>query len=314
MRRYVVDRLLGMVVVMLVVATMAFLIVRVIPGDPAGIMLGPDATPADVVALRTRLGLDRPIPVQYVIFLRDLAVGDLGQSIFLGRSVLQALADRTEPTLALTLLATAIALAIGIPAGIVAAVRRGGALDQTTRGLAMLGASIPSFWLALLFMQTFAVSFGWFPVAGYGEPGAPFLERMRHLIMPAVVLGLISSALITRFTRASMLDVLGEDYVRTARSKGLAERVVVMKHALRNAMIPILTVVGLTVAVLLGGAVVTETVFGLPGVGNLVVQAVLRRDYPVIQGALIVIAGLYVLVNLAIDLLYTLIDPRVRYR
>lgn len=314
MRRYVVDRLLGMVLVMLVVATMAFLIVRVIPGDPAGIMLGPDATPADVVALRTRLGLDRPIPVQYVIFLRDLAVGDLGQSIFLGRSVLQALADRTEPTLALTLLATAIALAIGIPAGIVAAVRRGGALDQTTRGLAMLGASIPSFWLALLFMQTFAVNFGWFPVAGYGEPGAPFLERMRHLIMPAVVLGLISSALITRFTRASMLDVLGEDYVRTARSKGLAERVVVMKHALRNAMIPILTVVGLTVAVLLGGAVVTETVFGLPGVGNLVVQAVLRRDYPVIQGALIVIAGLYVLVNLAIDLLYTLIDPRVRYR
>ncbi|MFN8926425.1 MAG: ABC transporter permease [Rhodospirillales bacterium] len=314
MRRYVVDRLLGMVLVMLVVATMAFLIVRVIPGDPAGIMLGPDATPADVAGLRTRLGLDRPIPVQYLIFLRDLVGGDLGQSIFLGRSVLQALADRTEPTLALTLMATLIALAIGIPAGIVAAVRRGGALDQTTRGLAMLGASIPSFWLALLFMQTFAVALGWFPVAGYGEPGAPFLERMRHLIMPAVVLGLISSALITRFTRASMLDVLGEDYVRTARSKGLAERVVVMKHALRNAMIPILTVVGLTVAVLLGGAVVTETVFGLPGVGNLVVQAVLRRDYPVIQGALIVIAGIYVLVNLVIDLLYTLIDPRVRYR
>jgi peptide/nickel transport system permease protein len=313
MSRHIIDRLVGMLGVMLVVASMAFVIVRIIPGDPAGIMLGPDATPADVAALRTRLGLDEPIAVQYVLFLADLARGDLGQSIFLGRSVAQALAERTEPTAALTIMATLIALIIGLPAGIIAAVKRGGALDQTTRGLAMLGASIPSFWLGLLFMQTFAVNLGWLPVAGYGEPNAPFLERMRHLIMPSVVLGLISSALITRFTRASMLDVLGEDYVRTARAKGLSEWVIVLKHALRNALIPILTVVGLTIAVLLGGAIVTETVFGLPGVGNLVVQAVLRRDYPVIQGALIAIAGIYVIINLVIDLLYAAIDPRVRY-
>ncbi len=313
MRQYVFRRLGGMAIVMFVVATIVFVIVRVIPGDPAAIMLGPDATGADIAALRERLGLNQPLPVQYAIFLARTASGDLGQSIFLNRPVLQALAERAEPTLCLTLIAIAIALAIGLPAGIISAVQRGRVADQVALAMAMLLASMPAFWLGLIFIQRFAVDLGWFPVAGYGEPEAGFLERMRHLLLPALVLGLNSSALITRFTRASMLDVLGEDYIRTGRSKGLGEPVVVMKHALRNALIPILTVVGLTMALLLGGAVVTETVFSLPGVGNLVVSAVLRRDYPVIQGALIVIAALYVLVNLAIDLLYLLIDPRVRY-
>jgi len=313
MRQYVFRRLGGMAIVMFVVATIVFVIVRVIPGDPAAIMLGPDATGADIAALRERLGLNQPLPVQYAIFLARTASGDLGQSIFLNRPVLQALAERAEPTLCLTLIAITIALAIGLPAGIISAVQRGRVADQVALAMAMLLASMPAFWLGLIFIQRFAVDLGWFPVAGYGEPEAGFLERMRHLLLPALVLGLNSSALITRFTRASMLDVLGEDYIRTGRSKGLGEPVVVMKHALRNALIPILTVVGLTMALLLGGAVVTETVFSLPGVGNLVVSAVLRRDYPVIQGALIVIAALYVLVNLAIDLLYLLIDPRVRY-
>ena len=313
MRQYVFRRLGGMAIVMFVVATIVFVIVRVIPGDPAAIMLGPDATGADIAALRERLGLNQPLPVQYAIFLARTASGDLGQSIFLNRPVLQALAERAEPTLCLTLIAITIALAIGLPAGIISAVQRGRIADQMALAMAMLLASMPAFWLGLIFIQRFAVDLGWFPVAGYGEPEAGFLERMRHLLLPALVLGLNSSALITRFTRASMLDVLGEDYIRTGRSKGLGEPVVVMKHALRNALIPILTVVGLTMALLLGGAVVTETVFSLPGVGNLVVSAVLRRDYPVIQGALIVIAALYVLVNLAIDLLYLLIDPRVRY-
>ena len=313
MRQYVFRRLGGMAIVMFVVATIVFVIVRVIPGDPAAIMLGPDATGADIAALRERLGLNQPLPVQYAIFLARTASGDLGQSIFLNRPVLQALAERAEPTLCLTLIAITIALAIGLPAGIISAVQRGRVADQVALAMAMLLASMPAFWLGLIFIQRFAVDLGWFPVAGYGEPDAGFLERMRHLLLPALVLGLNSSALITRFTRASMLDVLGEDYIRTGRSKGLGEPVVVMKHALRNALIPILTVVGLTMALLLGGAVVTETVFSLPGVGNLVVSAVLRRDYPVIQGALIVIAALYVLVNLAIDLLYLLIDPRVRY-
>jgi peptide/nickel transport system permease protein len=227
--------------------------------------------------------------------------------------VLRALADRAEPTICLTLMAITLALLIGLPAGIASAVYRGRIADQAALALAMLMASMPAFWLGLLLIQRFSVDLGWFPVAGYGDPGAGFLERMRHLVLPAIVLGLGSSALITRFTRASMLDVLGEDYVRTGRSKGLSEPVIVLKHALRNALIPIVTVIGLAVALLLGGAVVTETVFALPGVGNLVVSAVLRRDYPVIQGALIVIAAVYVLVNLAIDLLYIVIDPRVRY-
>ena len=177
----------------------------------------------------------------------------------------------------------------------------------------MLAASIPSFWLGLILMQIFAVHYKIFPVSGYGGPGASFLTRMHHLSLPAIALGLVSSALILRFTRTSMLDVLGDDYIRTARAKGLVERVVILKHALKNALIPILTVIGLTAAVLISGAVVTETVFGLPGVGNLIVSAVLRRDYPVIQGALLVIAGLYVLINFAIDMLYLLVDPRVRY-
>ena len=176
----------------------------------------------------------------------------------------------------------------------------------------MLAANVPSFWLGLILIQLFAVRLGWFPVAGYGDPGAPLAERLGHLVLPACVLGIVNSALITRFTRASMLDVLNEDYVRTARSKGVSEARVVLRHAFGNALIPIVTVVGLTAALLVGGAIVTETVFGLPGIGNLVVSAVLRRDYPVIQGALIVVAGIYVLINLAIDVIYTLVDPRVR--
>ena len=178
---------------------------------------------------------------------------------------------------------------------------------------AMLGASIPSFWFGLILMQIFAVGLGWFPVAGYGDPGVPLSERLHHLVLPSIVLGVVNSALILRFTRASMLDVLGDDHIRTARAKGLSEASVILRHALRNALIPVITVLGLTFALLIGGAIVTETVFGLPGVGNLVVSAVLRRDYPVIQGALLVIAGLYVLINLAIDLLYLVVDPRVKY-
>jgi peptide/nickel transport system permease protein len=191
-------------------------------------------------------------------------------------------------------------------------VYRGRAIDQILTGFAMLGASVPSFWFGLVLMQIFAVSLGWFPVSGYGEPGASLAARVHCLVLPATVLGVLNSTLILRFTRASMLDVLGEDYVRTARAKGLGESKVVLKHALRNALVPIVTIIGLTVALMIGGAVVTETVFGLPGVGNLVVSAVIRRDYPVIQGALLVVAVIYVVINVAIDLLYTLVDPRVK--
>ncbi|WP_198174400.1 ABC transporter permease [Mesorhizobium xinjiangense] len=313
MVRFVLQRFLGMLSVMFVVVTIVFVIVRVAPGDPAAVMLGPDATPADIEALRTRLGIDRPLVMQYVFFLGQLLRGDLGQSIFLDMPVASALLDRAEPTFFLTLFSILIAAGIALPVGIMAAYRRGTFFDQSVTTLTMLAASIPSFWLGLILIQVFAVRLGWFPVAGYGGPDASLMTRLSHLVLPAVALGVVSSALITRFTRASMLDVLNDDYVRTARSKGMSEFRVVLRHAFKNALIPVLTVIGLTAALLISGAVVTETVFSLPGVGNLVVSAVLRRDYPVIQGALLVIAAIYVLINFGIDMLYLMIDPRVRY-
>jgi len=302
-----------MIVVMFLVVTIVFVIVRVTPGDPAAVMLGPDATSQDIADLRTQLGLDRSLGVQYLYYMGQLLKGDLGQSIFLNMPVTSALLDRAEPTFFLTVFSLLIASVIALPIGIYAAYRRGSIFDQAATALAMLAASIPSFWLGLIMMQVFAVRFDLFPVSGYGGPGSSFADRMYHLVLPAFALGIVSSALVLRFTRASMLDVLGDDYIRTARAKGLIERRVILKHALKNALIPILTVIGLTAAVLVSGAVVTETVFGLPGIGNLVVSAVLRRDYPVIQGALLVIAALYVLINFAIDMLYLLVDPRVRY-
>jgi peptide/nickel transport system permease protein len=313
MTRYLLSRLGGMLVVMAIVAVLVFILTRAASGDPIAVLLGDQATAEDIARVQKVYGLDRPLLVQFGFWLKELAHGNLGESIFLQRPVTQALWERAEPTALLSLMSICIATFIGVPCGIVSAVFRGKWIDQVFTGFAMLGASIPSFWLGLVLMQIFAVSLGWFPVSGYGEPGASLAARIWCLVLPATVLGLLNSALIIRFTRASMLDVLGEDYVRTARAKGLAENVVVLKHALRNALVPIVTVIGLTVALLIGGAVVTETVFGLPGVGNLVVSAVIRRDYPVIQGALLVVAVIYVVINFLIDLLYTVVDPRVKY-
>ena len=312
MARYLLARLGGMLLVMSIVAVLVFVLTRAAPGDPIAVLLGDQATAEDIARVQKVYGLDQPLPVQFALWLRELAHGNLGESIFLQRPVTQALWERAEPTALLSLLAIAIAALIGIPCGIVSAVYRGRFVDQAFTGFAMLGASVPSFWFGLVLMQIFAVALGWFPVSGYGEPGASLTARLHTLVLPATVLGVLNSALIIRFTRASMLDVLGEDYVRTARAKGLGEPTVVLKHALRNALVPIVTVLGLTVALMIGGAVVTETVFGLPGVGNLVVSAVIRRDYPVIQGALLVVAAIYVLINFGIDLLYTVVDPRVK--
>ncbi len=313
MIRYLSSRLAGLATVLVIVAILVFVLTRAASGDPVAVLLGDQATAADIERARADYGLDKPLPVQFAYWAKEVLQGNLGDSIFLQRPVTQALWERAEPTFLLAVMAVLIATLIGVPCGIVSAVFRGRLTDQVFTVIAMLGASIPSFWLGLVMMQVFAVSMGWFPVSGYGPPEASLAERVHHLILPAVVLGLLNSALIIRFTRASMLDVLGEDYVRTARAKGLPERTVTLKHALRNALIPIVTVIGLTTALMIGGAVVTETVFGLPGVGNLVVSAVLRRDYPVIQGALLVIAAIYVLINFAIDLLYAVVDPRVKY-
>lgn len=313
MTSYILKRLLGMVVVIFLVLTIAFIIVRLAPGDPAALMLGPEATPEDAAELREQLGLDRPIVIQYVTFLTNALQGDLGTSIFFNQPVTEVLARRAEPTIFLSLFSLLIALVIATPIGIYAAYRRGSLADQTAISTAMLAASVPSFWTGLMFQRYLATELGWFPASGFGGPDADFLERMGHLVLPSIVLGIVNSALILRFTRASMLDILGEDYIRTARSKGMGERRVVLRHALKNAAIPIITVIGLTFALLVSGAVVTERVFNIPGMGNLVVSAVLRRDYPIIQGTLIVVATLYVIINLLTDLLYLVVDKRVKY-
>ncbi|WP_159585506.1 ABC transporter permease [Chelativorans xinjiangense] len=313
MLTYIAKRFVGMAVVMFIVLTVVFVIVRLAPGDPAALMLGPEATPEDAMALRERLGLNRPIFVQYASFLGQIASGDLGSSLFFNRPVLDVLAGRAEPTVFLSLFSLIIAIVIALPIGLVSAYTRGSLFDQASVSTAMLAASVPSFWTGLLFQQYLATKTGWFPVAGYGGPDADFFDRMRHLILPSIVLGIVNSALILRFSRAAMLDVLSDDFVRTARAKGMSEWRVVLRHALKNALIPIVTVVGLTFALLISGAVVTERVFNLPGIGSLVVGAVLRRDYPVIQGTLIVVAGLYVLINFLVDMLYLAIDPRVKY-
>ena len=311
--RYLINRIIGMLVVVIIVLTVAFIIVRLAPGDPAALMLGPDATPEEALELRRHLGLDRPILVQYAAFLGNAARGDLGNSIFFHQPVLKVLASRAEPSILLSLFSLVIAMLIAVPTGIYAAYTRSSVFDQAVVSLAMLGASVPSFWTGLMAQRWIATELGWFPVSGFGVPGDGFLVRASYLVLPSIVLGIVNSALILRFTRASMLDVLGEEYIRTARSKGMGEFRVVMRHGLRNAGIPIITVVGLTFALLVSGAVVTERVFNIPGLGNLVVNAVLRRDYPVIQGALIVVALVYVVINLITDLLYLLVDKRVRY-
>jgi peptide/nickel transport system permease protein len=313
MLKYVLKRIVGMLAVMAIVVTIVFLLVRVAPGDPAAVMLGPDATREDIAQLRDRLGLNDSLPKQYLVFVAQVATGDLGQSIFLNRPVGAAIFERAEPTLLLTALSLLIACAIALPIGVLAAYWRGSVFDQCATATGMFLASVPNFWLALILIQVLAVGMGVFPVSGYGLPGASFGERLSHLMLPALSLGVVSSALIMRFTRASMLDVLGDEYVRTARAKGIGEARVVMRHAFKNALIPIITVVGMTAAILISGSVVIETVFGVPGIGNLVVNAVLRRDYPLIQGALLTVAALYVIINFLIDMLYLLVDPRVRY-
>ena len=314
MKVYVVRRVLAVIPVMLVVATVAFVLIHLAPGDPASVIAGPYASADDVAKLRHQLGLDESLPVQLVRWYGRLLRGDLGDSIFLRRPVTEAIADRLEPTLLLTTWATLVAVLIGVPAGIVSARHHNRVVDQSLMGLALLGLSIPNFLLGLLMILVFGVWLGWLPVAGYVPLDSGLWPNLRSLVMPSLALGLVQSALIARITRSSMLDVLCEQFVLTGRAKGLSERVVVYKHALKNAIIPTLTVIGITFALLIGGAVVIETVFNIPGLGRLIISAVLRRDYPVIQGVVLLIALTYTAVNLLVDLAYLAVDPRVRYQ
>jgi peptide/nickel transport system permease protein len=311
---YVVRRLLAVIPVMLVVATVSFILIRLAPGDPASVIAGPYATGDDIARLQRSLGLDQALPVQLVKWWGRLARGDLGDSIFLRRPVLEAIFERLEPTLLLTAWSMLVAVAVGVPAGVVSARYHNTTVDQSLMAFALIGLSIPNFLLGLLMILFFGVWLGWLPVAGYVPLEGGLWLNLRSLIMPSLALGLVQSALIARITRSSMLDVLREQYILAGRSKGLSERVVIYKHALKNAIIPTLTVIGITFALLVGGAVVIETVFNIPGLGRLIISAVLRRDYPVVQGVVLLIALTYTAINLLVDLAYLAIDPRIRFR
>lgn len=310
---YLIKRIFALVPVMFVVATVVFFLIHLIPGEPASVLLGPNATPADVKKLRSQMGLDQPLHYQFVIWVSRILQGNLGDSIFLDRAVTRAVLERTEPTLVLVVLSLIVAILIGIPAGVLAAVKPNRWLDKTLMIFAILGVSIPTFWLGLNFIELFSILLNWLPAAGYAPISAGIWMNLRYMILPALSLGFNQSALIARICRSSMLEVMQQDYIRTARSKGLVERVVILKHALRNVMIPTITVIGTSFAVLIGGAVVTEIVFNIPGIGLLIINSVLRRDYPVIQGCVLFIAAAYVLINLVVDITYAYIDPRVKY-
>ena len=313
MTLYVVRRLVSVVPVLILVAVASFLLVHLVPGDPAMVMLGNDATPQQIQALRTQMGLDRSLPEQFVLWVREVLRGNLGESFFLGRPVSQALLERLPATLQLALLSLFFSLLIGVPAGILAAVRQNTRWDQLVMITAMGGISIPSFWLGLTLILVFSVQFGWLPSGGYTPLWEDVWQGLRVLILPAISLGFMQAALIARMTRSSMLEVLRQDYVRTAKAKGLNWERVTLRHALKNAMIPVITTIGTAFGVLLGGAVIVEIVFTYPGLGRLVVLAVQRRDYPLVQGALLLTSVIYVLVNLAVDLLYSVFDPRITY-
>jgi len=311
--RFIVRRLVSVVPVLLLVAVFAFFLVHLTPGDPAAYMLGPLATPAQIDHLREALNLNVSLPIQFERWFLGALQGNLGESLFMSIPVPLAIWQRTEPTFLLTLMAVAIEVLIGVSAGVVAATRRNTWVDQLAIAFTSLGLSIPSFWLGLNLIFFFGVNLRVLPVAGYVPLGVSWIGAIRSLLMPACALGFISSALVARMTRASMLEVLSQDFVRTARAKGVAERGVIWRHALRNAILPVITVVGNSFAILLGGLVVTEQVFAIPGVGLLVIHAVLHRDYPVIQGVLLYIVTLYVFINVGMDIVYALVDPRIKF-
>lgn len=310
---YVVRRLFATIVVMAVVAFVVFLLLYLTPGDPAAILAGDAATSDDIRKIREKLGLDDPFLQRFGQWLWRLLHGDLGVSIFTNLPVTHLIAQRIEPTLSLTFCTLVISVLVAVPLGVIAAARAGSWIDRAVMAFSVAGFSVPVFVLAYILILVFSIELEWLPVQGYRPISEGIWEWARHLILPSAALGTVYIALIARMTRASMLDVLAQDYVRTAQAKGLAPGAVLLRHALKNAAVPIATVVGIGVALLIGGAIVTETVFALPGIGRLTVDAILRRDYPIIQGVVLIFSAAYVLINLAVDLSYMLFDPRIRY-
>ncbi|MGX9936070.1 ABC transporter permease [Advenella kashmirensis] len=310
---YIARRLLATLPVIVMVAIVIFAILRLTPGDPAAIIAGDDATAAQLEQIRQTMGLDQPIYTQFIVWVGRLLQGDLGVSLLSGTPVLQMIAGRMGPTLALAVSTIVLTVLIAIPLGVIAAWRQGKLLDRLIMSLSVLGFSIPTFVVGYLLIYFFAIQLDWLPVQGYKPLSAGLLPFAQRLILPTLALSAIYVALIARITRSSIIEVMGEDYIRTARAKGLKEKAVLMRHALRNAAVPIVTVIGIGIASLISGVVVTESVFNLPGLGRLVVEAVLARDYPVIQGLILLFSIVYILINLIVDLLYTVFDPRIRY-
>ena len=310
---YIIRRVLATIPVMAVVALFVFSLLYIAPGDPAAVIAGDQATPADVERIRQSLGLDRPFLVRFGEWVWNILNGDMGVSIFTNLPVTTMIKQRIEPTLSLMVLTLILAVSIAVPMGVVAAWKHGTWIDRCVMGFAVLGFSVPVFVVGYVLAYVFALELDWLPVQGYTAFKEGLFPWLENLVLPSIALGGVYIALIARITRATMLEVLQQDYVRTAKAKGVGQRSILFLHALKNAAVPIVTVIGIGMALLIGGAVVTESVFAIPGLGRLTVDAILRRDYPVIQGVVLLFSFVYVLVNLLIDLLYTLFDPRIRY-
>jgi peptide/nickel transport system permease protein len=313
MPAFLLRRLLAAIPVMLVVTVFVFALLHLAPGDPAAIIAGDLATPDDIAKIRTKLGLDQPLPVQFLTWVTQLAHGDLGNSIFSAHPVSVLIAQRLEPTVALTLTTLLLSVVVAVPLGVVAAARAGSWIDRGVMGFAVLGFSVPGFVVGYALIWLFSIALDLLPVQGYTPLAQGFGPWLANITLPSLTLAFVYMALIARITRAAMIETLSQDYIRTARAKGLATPAVLIGHALRNASVPIVTVIGIGVALLIGGVVVTESVFAIPGLGRLTVDAILRRDYPVIQGIILVFSGAYVVVNLIVDVVYTIVDPRIRY-
>ncbi len=310
---YLFRRLLGTIPVMLVVAVFIFLMLRLTPSDPAAIIAGDNATTEQVAQIRSQLGLDRPLIEQFFIWSANVLSGDFGESFFFKKTVAALIGERIEPTLSLAFFTILIAVLVAVPLGVLAAHRHGSWIDRIVMGFSVLGFSVPVFVIGYILIYVFAIYLNWLPVQGYQRIGEGLGGWVERLILPSMTLSVIYVALIARMTRTSVLEVLSEDYIRTARAKGQIERKVLFRHALRNAAVPIVTVIGLGIALLIGGVVVTESVFTIPGLGRLTVDAVLARDYPTIQAVILLFSFVYVMINLAVDMLYTILDPRIRY-
>jgi peptide/nickel transport system permease protein len=313
MLSFILRRLLATIPVLGMVALFVFFMLRMTPGDPAAVLAGDNGTPQQIEEIREQLGLNRPIPTQLVIWFGKLLQGDLGESFYFKKPVTQLILFRIEPTLALATVTLIITILVAVPLGVIAAYRHGSWIDRLVMGFSVLGFSVPVFVMGYLLIYIFAIELKLFPVQGYKSISAGFWPFLHRLLLPGATLSVIYVALIARITRASMLEVLDEEYIRTARSKGVKERVVLLSHALRNAAVPIVTVIGIGIALLIGGVVVTESVFNIPGLGRLTVDAVLGRDYPTIQAVILLFSFVYVIINLAVDLVYCLLDPRIRY-